>query len=204
MLLELNYRGDWLHISIRVIKTIVIEWFHNKTNLQENWKVLEESQNGLTTKRIYKRIRKHLSNCSNTIICWRRNEYCWIIPSTSSHIALPFVHYLFKYFCVKLHVYLFADTSYNIQLEQTLVTPIQVTSICGDVGDDWKNLAARLGLSLTDISNIDADGRESREKAYKVIEKWFKREGIEATVGRLINALEEIERKDAAQKLLSM
>ena len=61
-----------------------------------------------------------------------------------------------------------------------------------------------MGLSLTDISNIDADGRESREKAYKVIEKWFKREGIEATVGRLINALEEIERKDAAQKLLSM
>ena len=117
---------------------------------------------------------------------------------------MPFVYYLFKYFCVKLHVYLFADTSYNIQHEQTRVTPIQVTSICGDVGADWKNLAARLGLSFADISNIDADGRESREKAYKVIEKWFKREGIEATVGRLINALEEIERKDAAQKLLSM
>ena len=117
---------------------------------------------------------------------------------------MPFVYYLFKYFCVKLHVYLFADTSYNIQHEQTLVTPIQVTSICGDVGADWKYLAARLGLSFADIGNIDADSRDSREKAYKVIEKWLKREGIEATVGRLINALEEIERKDAAQKLLSM
>ena len=117
---------------------------------------------------------------------------------------MPFVYYLFKYFCVKLHVHLFADTSYNIQYGQTLVTPIQVTSICGDVGADWKYLAAQLKLSIADINNIDADSRDSREKAYKVIEKWFKREGIEATVGRLINALEEIERKDAAQKLLSM
>ena len=127
-----------------------------------------------------------------------------IIPSTSSHIAVPFVYYLFEYFCVKLHVHLFVDTSSNIQYGQTLVTPIQVTSICGDVGADWKYLAARLGLSLAEISNIDADSRDSREKVYNVIEKWLKREGIEATIGRLINALEEIERKDAAQKLLSM
>lgn len=121
-----------------------------------------------------------------------------------SHIAVPFVYYLFKYFCVKLHVHLFADASNNIQYGQTLVTPIQVTSICGDVGADWKYLAAQLKLSFADISNIDADSRDSREKAYKVIEMWLKREGIEATVGRLIDALEEIERKDAAQKLLSM
>ena len=43
LLIELNSRGDWLHISIRVFKTIVIEWFNNKTNLQENSKAPEES-----------------------------------------------------------------------------------------------------------------------------------------------------------------
>ena len=90
------------------------------------------------------------------------------------------------------------------QYGQTLVTPIQVTSISGDVGADWRSLAARLKLSFADIRNIDADSRDSCEKAYKVIEKWFQREGIEATVGRLIDALGEIDRKDAAQKLLSM
>ena len=41
LLIELNSRGDWPHISIRGIKTIVTEWFNNKTNLQENSKAPE-------------------------------------------------------------------------------------------------------------------------------------------------------------------
>ena len=41
LLIELNSRGDWPHISIRGIKTIVTKWFNNKTNLQENSKAPE-------------------------------------------------------------------------------------------------------------------------------------------------------------------
>ena len=41
LLIELNSRGDWLHISVRGIKNIVTEWFNNKTNLQEDTKAPE-------------------------------------------------------------------------------------------------------------------------------------------------------------------
>lgn len=77
-------------------------------------------------------------------------------------------------------------------------------SICADLNEDWKFLAAQLGLSFADIRNINANSRKSCEKVYEAVEKWFQREGIEATVGRLIDALENIDRKDAAQKLRGM
>ena len=51
--------GSWLYTSIRVIKTIKTEFFNIKTN-------------------IYNRIRKHLGNCTKTIIPRRLGEYCWI------------------------------------------------------------------------------------------------------------------------------
>lgn len=77
-------------------------------------------------------------------------------------------------------------------------------SICTDLKEDWKFLAAQLGLSFADIRNINANSRKSCEKVYEAVEKWFQREGIEETVGRLIDALENIDRKDAAQKLRGM
>ena len=51
--------GSWLYTSIRVIKTTKTEFFNIKTN-------------------IYNRIRKHLGNCTKTIIPRRLGEYCWI------------------------------------------------------------------------------------------------------------------------------
>ncbi|PFX28452.1 hypothetical protein AWC38_SpisGene6829 [Stylophora pistillata] len=39
-------------------------------------------------------------------------------------------------------------------------------------------------------------------RVWKVLEKWVQMNGNEATVGSLKNALEEIERKDVAQKLV--
>ena len=52
--------GDWLLISIQAIKTIL--------------------RMVSTTKQIYHRIWKQLSNYTNELICLRLSEYCLIIP----------------------------------------------------------------------------------------------------------------------------
>ena len=54
------------------------------------------------------------------------------------------------------------------------------------------------------MDNIDADHSAYREKAWKVLQKWKQKEGNGATVGILINALEEIGRRDVIEKLRDM
>ena len=54
------------------------------------------------------------------------------------------------------------------------------------------------------MDSIEADQRACREKARKVLLNWRQKIGKEATVGILINALKEIERKDVVEKLLGM
>ena len=54
------------------------------------------------------------------------------------------------------------------------------------------------------MDNIEADNGASRERARKLLRKWMTKEGKGATVGILIDALEEIERIDAIEKLLGM
>ena len=54
------------------------------------------------------------------------------------------------------------------------------------------------------MSIVDADCSAYREKAQYVLRKWKQKEGRRATVGILINALEEIEREDVIEKLRGM
>ena len=51
---------------------------------------------------------------------------------------------------------------------------------------------------------IEADQSACREKARKVLLNWIQKIGKEATVGILIKALKEIQRKDVVDKLLGM
>ena len=54
------------------------------------------------------------------------------------------------------------------------------------------------------MDEIDTDHNESHEKARRVLLKWKRKKGKGATMGILIEALEEIGRKDVAEKLLGM
>ena len=98
----------------------------------------------------------------------------------------------------------FAASSSEIPLEQTPVTEVQIWSICDEVGVDWRELGAFLGIASSFMDNIEADNRASRERARKLLRKWMTKEGKGATVGILIDALEEIKRIDAIEKLLGM
>ena len=98
----------------------------------------------------------------------------------------------------------FAASSSDIPFEKTLVTDVQIWSICDEVGVDWRDLGTVLGIASSFMDNIEADDRSSRERARKLLRKWITKEGKGATVGILIDALEEIERIDVIEKLLGM
>ena len=98
----------------------------------------------------------------------------------------------------------FAAISSDIPFEQAPVTDIHIWSILGEVGADWRNLGTVLGLESALLNNIEADHSECRERARKVLEKWKQKNGNGATVEILINALNEIDRKDVAEKPLGM
>ena len=54
------------------------------------------------------------------------------------------------------------------------------------------------------MNSIEADQIPCREKARKVLLKWKQKEGKKATLGILIDALEEIKRRDVVDKLRGM
>ena len=98
----------------------------------------------------------------------------------------------------------FAATSSDKAFEQAPVTDILIWSICDEVGADWKDLGIVLGLEEAFLDNVETDLNECREKARRVLRKWRRKNGKEATVGILINALEKIERRDVVDKLRGM
>ena len=98
----------------------------------------------------------------------------------------------------------FAATSRDMAFEQAPVDEIDVQSICGEVGADWRDLGKSLGLESALIDNIELDHSTNREKAWKVLLKWRQKKKKEATVGILIKALKKTNRKDIVEKLCGM
>ena len=50
-----------------------------------------------------------------------------------------------------------------------------------NLGHDWKPFARHLGLTSTDIENIEADHLSQSERSYQVLIKWTRREGASKT-----------------------
>ena len=100
----------------------------------------------------------------------------------------------------------FAATSGGISFEQVPVTEIHIQSICGEVGADWATLGFALELPSALLYLIEIEYSTYREKTWEMLQEW-KRGSIERrplTVGILIDALENIGRKDVVEKLLGM
>ena len=98
----------------------------------------------------------------------------------------------------------FAATSCDIPFKQAPVTEDHIRLICGEVVQDWRDLGIILGLDSASMDTIDANHSDCREVARKMLLKWKQKKGKEATVGILLIALEEIQRRDVVEKLLGM
>lgn len=92
----------------------------------------------------------------------------------------------------------FAATSGGISFEQVPVTEIHIQSICGEVGADWVSLGLALGLPSSLLYFIEIEYSTYREKTWEMLKE------RPLTVGILIDALENIGRKDVVEKLLGM
>lgn len=84
------------------------------------------------------------------------------------------------------------------------LTPKLIRRIKDDVGNCWRDVGEELGLEEGQLQNIDNECNEMREKARKVLTIWTRKEGKEATVGRLASALNTIGHKWIADKLPGM
>ena len=73
-----------------------------------------------------------------------------------------------------------------------------------DVLKGWKNLARELDVSEADIANIrHNNSNELKEQAYQMLEHWKQKEGKEATVEYLQQALLRSSMTAAAGMLVS-
>lgn len=79
-----------------------------------------------------------------------------------------------------------------------------VLKIKDDVGTCWYDLGIALGIETAVLQGIEKDKRNCRDRAQRVLEIWIEKNGSEATVERLASALNEIEHKSIADKLLGM
>lgn len=79
---------------------------------------------------------------------------------------------------------------------------MQLNDISEEVGNCWYNVGLSLGISAAKLENIDVEKKANREKALAMLIKWKWKEGRNATVGKLADVLEKVERKDIAEKLL--
>ena len=86
------------------------------------------------------------------------------------------------------------------QLTENIIHEIQLPE---HVGNRWKDLARALGYNQSIIDAIEKEkGGCIKECCIEVLVRWMRREGGNATVGNLAEALIKIELKSLADKLM--
>ena len=98
----------------------------------------------------------------------------------------------------------FAATPNEIPFEQTPVTEIQIIQICGEVGEEWRDLGTVLGIAPKSMDKIEGNHSACRERARKLLLHWINKGEKGTTIGILVNALETIGKKDVVKKLGGM
>ncbi|XP_058943705.2 uncharacterized protein [Pocillopora verrucosa] len=86
----------------------------------------------------------------------------------------------------------------------SVVTELQLSDISDDVGTCWRELGPKLDIPAAKIQNLDNDYCCSRDKANALLLLWKQKEGRNALVGCLADALVSIGKKCIAEKLLGL
>ena len=99
----------------------------------------------------------------------------------------------------------FKLTSYSfvfISVKEGCPTRDELEKLSLKVGDSWESLARRLEFSDEDITGFDEDNKKYQTKPLKMLLRWRKNNGSDATYKVLYSALrhELVKRKDLAQE----
>ena len=82
---------------------------------------------------------------------------------------------------------------------------IRLYKLAEKIGNKWKDLARALKFSEADIDSIQNDvSGSTKECCIRVLVRWMRREGRDATVKKLGTALNEVELKIVTDKLMPM
>lgn len=87
----------------------------------------------------------------------------------------------------------------------TSLTDKHLDPVRENLGKNWKICARKLGLTESQIDEIDHDYERDglKEKVYQMLQKWLMREGSKgATVGKLARALYQCSRLDLLSCLI--
>lgn len=72
-----------------------------------------------------------------------------------------------------------------------------------EIGDNWRDLARALNYKETKIKSIETEkGNSNRECCIELLALWLRKEGKDATAGKLAEVLIGIEIKSAADRLI--
>nr|XP_051711864.1 receptor-interacting serine/threonine-protein kinase 1 isoform X2 [Oryctolagus cuniculus] len=91
--------------------------------------------------------------------------------------------------------------------DTTSLTDKHLSPVRDNLGKHWKNCARKLGLTESQIDEIDHDYERDglKEKVYQMLQKWLMREGTKgATVGKLARALHQCSRQDLLTCLIQL
>ena len=94
-------------------------------------------------------------------------------------------------------------------LKEVGVAPSQLENACTrehlqDVAlflESWRTVAPHLGLSGTEVEEVERDGTEEKAKRLKILEAWYAKFAFKAKYRVLIEALLKIGRADQAVKV---
>ena len=92
---------------------------------------------------------------------------------------------------------------YNIQpkaLDKEL-TDVKLSDIAYKVDFDWKHCARKLGVSSTDINDIEVDHRGVKEQRYRALKKWQQEKCYMATGKALVEMLLNIHEVEQAKQV---
>ena len=85
-----------------------------------------------------------------------------------------------------------------------LITNYDVLRIVSEeVGHCWKNLARVLSLSTGRIDMISVDEENDQERCYKALERWCQENGEEATIRKLMLALNKSGLAEVNKKVIN-
>ena len=103
---------------------------------------------------------------------------------------------------------LFLVTDYPIQIglnpsHQLTEGILHQYQLPEQIGDRWRDLARALGYNQAVIDAIQKEqGSSTKECCIAILVRWMGREGREATVGKLAEALIKIELRSLAERLM--
>ena len=93
-------------------------------------------------------------------------------------------------------------------IKEVRISPVLLEQKCSDehlkaisLFLDWRRVAPHLGLSKTDIEEIEGDKRTDAEKKLKTLQKWKEKYGYKSTFSNLVQVLMKLDNADHAERV---